>query len=85
MTVNASKEHFTVDFDRRDFSGPVLPGLSIKPVELAWSIFGGPARAELTGAGSAEKLMDLIGLVTLRRYGPGLRSGTGLVGVCRIG
>lgn len=54
---------FTVELERRDFSGPVNLDLSITPVTLSWSAFGGPKNAELVIRGAAEKLVDLTGLL----------------------
>ena len=54
---------FTVELERRDFSGPVNLDCVIQPVTLGWSAFGGPERAELVIRGAAESLVDLTGLL----------------------
>jgi hypothetical protein len=54
---------FTVELERRDFSGPVALDLPVKPVQMGWSAFGGPKTAELHVRGKAEDLIDLTGLL----------------------
>ncbi|MBG0785561.1 MAG: hypothetical protein H0S79_10710 [Anaerolineaceae bacterium] len=54
---------FTVELERRDFSGPVNLDCAIQPVTLGWSAFGGPERAELVIRGAEERLVDLTGLL----------------------
>ena len=66
--------HFSVELERRDFSGPVNLDFAIQPVTLSWSAFGGPQRAELVIRGAAEKLVDLTGLL---RCGVRVRDGLG--------
>jgi hypothetical protein len=63
VPMEAMKECLTVSFVRRDFSGPVLPGLNIRPLALSWSALGGSKRAELGGTGPVGQLMDLTGLL----------------------
>jgi hypothetical protein len=63
MPERTSNETFTTDFQRRDFSGPVVLGLPVLSKNLSWTAFGGPERAELKVSGPAEKLMALTGLL----------------------
>ncbi len=59
----AGPQAFTVEIERRDFSGTVQLGLPARPTRLSWSAFGGPERAECRIEGPATKLLDLTGLL----------------------
>ena len=64
MMISQKARHlFSVELERRDFSGPVNLDLPIKPVNLSWSAFGGPRSADLVVHGAADKLIDLTGLL----------------------
>jgi hypothetical protein len=67
-------EAFTVEIERRDFSGPIRLGLGIKPMRLSWSAFGGPEQALCQVEGPAARLLDLTGLL---RCGVTVRDGQG--------
>ncbi|MDY6874039.1 MAG: choice-of-anchor R domain-containing protein [Chloroflexota bacterium] len=71
---HTGSEAFTVEIERRDFSGPVTLGLRVKPVRLSWSAFGGPAQATCRAVGPAGRLLDLTGLL---RCGVTVRDGQG--------
>jgi len=54
---------FHVNFSRRDFSGPVLPAVSLTPDRLSWSAFGGPHQASFSARDAFQNLLDLASLL----------------------
>jgi len=54
---------FTTEFQRRDFTGPIHPGLPIQPKRLSWTAFGGPDTADLIMTGPPEQLLDMTALL----------------------
>lgn len=64
MTIsNPQAREFTVDIQRRDFSGPADPDLPLQPLHLSWTAFGGPQTADLGVRGGSDRWVDLIGLL----------------------
>lgn len=57
------KDIFTISFTRRDFSGPIIPAVSLQPERLTWSAFGGPEQADLTARGTVQNLLELASLL----------------------
>ena len=76
---------FTVELERRDFSGPVNLDCVIQPVTLGWSAFGGPEKAELVVRGAEENLVGPDRAAALRSHGAGYARRSGLVGLCGRG
>lgn len=54
---------FTVDFSARDFSAPILTGLNAEPLQLDWSVNGGPERAQLQLTGAEDQLIEACRLL----------------------
>jgi len=54
---------FTVDFSTRDFSAPILTGLNLVPLQLKWSVNGGPECAQLQLTGGGDQLIEACRLL----------------------
>jgi hypothetical protein len=53
------KPSLFITFQRRDFSGPFLPSVSLSPDRLSWSAFGGPDQAFISAQGQLDNLLEL--------------------------
>ncbi len=77
--MNAEQDDFTITFNRRDFSGPILTTAEVSTEKLSWSAFGGPHRAVFSAMRSTlgrrplfergGMLQNLLELASLLRCG----------------
>lgn len=54
---------FLVNFQTRNFSSPVYPGIDISPSILSWSVLGGPDEAVLRATGRVQRLLESVNLL----------------------
>jgi hypothetical protein len=77
--MKAGQDDFSITFNRRDFSGPILTAVELSVEKLSWSAFGGPHRAVFSAMRSTlgrrplfergGALQNLLELASLLRCG----------------